>query len=78
MAGYDRGTTDIIRTSGTVDSGNAGSPGVPTNASVGSNGGGSQFFNGKIAEVLVFNKVLPTIYDLAVREYLAKKWGVTA
>ncbi len=45
---------------------------VSTNA-----GGGTLFFNGKIAEILVAERADP-ITDLALRNYLANKWGVTA
>ena len=77
VAGYDRGTSDIVRANGTTATGNAGALTAATAGGLGGVGG-VNFFDGKIAEVLVFNKALPTIYDLAVREYLAKKWGVTA
>ena len=55
-----------------------GVPGGWTEINVSSNaGGGSLFFNGKIAEVL-FVQEADTLTDLWLRTYFANKWAVTA
>ena len=62
MAGYDRGTSDIIRSAGTMDSGNAGVSWSTDRRLHRLQRLGGDFWNGTIAEIIVVNKVLPAYH----------------
>lgn len=47
------------------------------NAAIGSYFAGGEFFNGDIAEIIIFNSVLKTKDRLDVEKYLGKKWSVS-
>lgn len=53
-------------------------PTFHTEINVGVNTGGGSFFDGKLAEIILCGIPVDNLQDLAIRNYLANKWGVTA
>jgi hypothetical protein len=49
-----------------------------TTLQIGSSVGSNQFWNGFIAEVLIYNSVLSTTNRQVIEGYLAQKWGIQA
>lgn len=47
------------------------------NAAIGCYTGSNNYFNGDIAEVIIFNKILNDTQRKDVEQYLGKKWGIT-
>ena len=74
-------TNNVVGISGTTDSTPA-RTGYPVSASQGANIGrsfslSSGYFNGDIAEIIIYNADLSIVERALVRNYLSRKWGVT-
>ena len=49
---------------------------ISTGIEIGYSSVSSQYWNGDIAEIIVFNRALKTEERQAVEKYLGQKWGI--
>jgi hypothetical protein len=80
VTGYtSTSTTGIPYASGTALNSNSGTGGVSfDDIIIGTNGAGSQYWNGYVAEILIFSTVLTKTQRQLAEGYLSWKWGLVS